>query len=104
MAIEELNREMVKAQARVEVGQSASLPQCPLKRTNKRFLHSTIKNALTFNRRKGHTTRLKSMKKLVEVEEGHSSDRRPVPSAKRAPKTTHPPAATNDEDEVIVLD
>lgn len=99
MAIEELNREMVKAKARVEVGKDAYIPPCPLKRTNKRFLKSTIKNALNFNRRKGHTTRLKSMKKLIQVEE--EKDR---PSSSRRSPPSKPPDSDHDDDEVIELD
>lgn len=99
MAVEELNREVVKAKARVEVFQSTNIPVCPLKRTNKRFLNNTLRNALTFNKRKGHTTRLKSMKKLVEVDNPSSH-----PSTTSSSKRSPPPPTREEDDEVIVLD
>lgn len=100
MAIAELNREVVKAKARVEVFQSTNIPVCPLKKTNKRFLNNTLRNALTFNNRKGHTTRLKSMKKLVEVDNPSSHSSTTLSSSKRSP----PPPTREEDDEVIVLD
>lgn len=69
MAVEELNREIVKTKARFEVSKNTYIPPCPLKKANKRFLSNTIQNALNFNRRKGQSTRIKSMKRLIEVEE-----------------------------------
>lgn len=81
MAIEELNRVIVKSRARFEVSNNSPLPACPLKRTNKRFLTNTIKSAINFNIRKGHSTRLKSMKRLVEVE-----DRSENPESARKPE------------------
>lgn len=96
MAIDELNREMVKAKVRAEVGSSAYSPACALKKTNKRFLKNTIKSALTFNKRKGHSTRIRSMKQLIQV--GSSS-------AYRAPSNVPPPPPNPpDPDEIIILD
>lgn len=106
MAIDELNREMVKAKVRAEVGSSAYSPACALKKTNKRFLKNTIKSALTFNKRKGHSTRIRSMKQLIQVGEKQSpSSSSCSSSAYRAPSNVPPPPPNPpDPDEIIILD
>lgn len=75
---------MVKAKARVEMADKFYVQPCPLKKTNKRFLSNTIKSAVSFNRRKGHETRLNSMKKLIQEQEtSRSSTNRRSPSHHR---------------------
>lgn len=130
MAIEELNLEMVKAKARAEINPNVQPATCPLKKANKRFLGNTLRSVLNFNKRKGATTRIKSMKKLHEVEERVENpesaskptkfgDRQHIFKKKKRkksrsspePKKSPPPAKLNYSDDdvdsgssVIVLD
>lgn len=68
MAIEEINREITRASVRAEkVGPSGWQP-CPLRKTNKRFLTTTIRSAVNHNKNQTNKTIQKAEQKSDELE------------------------------------
>lgn len=77
MAIEEITREIsIKSVRAKEIGPTGWL-DCPLKRTNKRFLGNTIKAAVTHNERRTDKEKTNAGKKLLELEYEKDPSRRP---------------------------
>ncbi|XP_059618512.1 protein POLR1D-like [Phlebotomus argentipes] len=68
LAIEELNLELVKASARAEIIGASGWKPCPLKKTNKRFLQSTLKSAVRHNDREREKSLRASSDKLSRLE------------------------------------
>lgn len=51
MAIEEINREISRASVRAEKVGPSGWKACPLRKTNKRFLTTTLKSVLNHNKK-----------------------------------------------------
>ncbi|GAB0086135.1 hypothetical protein DMENIID0001_001310 [Sergentomyia squamirostris] len=76
LAIEELQLELVKASARAELIGPSGWQPCPLKRTNKRFLTTTIKSAVKHNARTTQKHLQRSSDKLLRLEHKKSRHER----------------------------
>ncbi|XP_055713943.1 protein POLR1D [Phlebotomus papatasi] len=93
LAIEELNLELVKAAARAEVIGASGWKPCPLKKTNKRFLMSTLKSAVSHNDReikkslKGSSDQLRRIEKQRESHRDEGSSKIAVKSSRKSSKS-----------------
>lgn len=68
MAIEEINKEITRASIRAEKEGPTGWQPCPLRKTNKRFLTTTIRSAINHNKKQTIKVLQKAEQKSDELD------------------------------------